>query len=279
MTSDSTVVPLRQPEETEDPLTAILRSGARRLLAQAAEAEAEAFLAAMQAMRLPDGRERVVRHGLGPERVWCRPGLEPLVPTPKARPGRGAAGEAARPRRWPGWRAHPLHLGDPAALGATDAEPGCAAADPLPARGLDGRLPGGADRPARRASAEPVALGNRAATGRVAGRPCALAAARPVGPALRLPLGRRRLPAGADGAAGRVHAGADRRDAGGEEGARWFPGRRARERAELARTAGRPQGTRPGDRAAAGHRRRRPGLLAGARGGLPDHRPSAVLGA
>jgi putative transposase len=51
MTSHSTVVPLRQPEETEDPLTAILRSGARRLLAQAIEAEAEAFLARMKAMR------------------------------------------------------------------------------------------------------------------------------------------------------------------------------------------------------------------------------------
>src|SRR5215213_5129972 len=45
MTSDSTVVPLRQPEATEDPLTAVLRSGARRLLAAAVEAEAEAFLA------------------------------------------------------------------------------------------------------------------------------------------------------------------------------------------------------------------------------------------
>ena len=69
MTSDSTVVPLCQPEEMEDPLTAVLRNGARRLLAQAVEAEAEAFLATMKAMRLPDGRERVVRHGLGPERL------------------------------------------------------------------------------------------------------------------------------------------------------------------------------------------------------------------
>ncbi len=42
MTSHSPVVPLRQPEETEDALTAVLRSGARRLLAQAVEAEAEA---------------------------------------------------------------------------------------------------------------------------------------------------------------------------------------------------------------------------------------------
>jgi hypothetical protein len=41
----------------DDPLTAILRSGARRLLAQAVEAEAEAFLAAMKGARLPDGRE------------------------------------------------------------------------------------------------------------------------------------------------------------------------------------------------------------------------------
>jgi transposase-like protein len=69
MTSHTTVVPLRQPETVEDPLTAVLRSGARRLLAQAVEAEAEAFLAEMRGLRLPDGRERVVRHGHGPERL------------------------------------------------------------------------------------------------------------------------------------------------------------------------------------------------------------------
>ncbi|HJS84192.1 MAG TPA: IS256 family transposase [Acetobacteraceae bacterium] len=69
MTSDSTVVPLRQLEEIDDPLTAVLRKGARRLLAQAVEAEAEAFLAAVQGLRLPDGRERIVRHGHGPERL------------------------------------------------------------------------------------------------------------------------------------------------------------------------------------------------------------------
>ena len=68
MTSNTTVVPLRQPETIDDPLTAILRSGARRLLAQAIEAEAEAFLAAMKGVPLPDGRERLVRHGHGPER-------------------------------------------------------------------------------------------------------------------------------------------------------------------------------------------------------------------
>ena len=66
--SDATVVPLRHPDTIEDPLTAVLRSGARRLLAQAIEAEAEAFLAAMKGVRLADGRERLVRHGHGPER-------------------------------------------------------------------------------------------------------------------------------------------------------------------------------------------------------------------
>jgi putative transposase len=78
VTSDSTVVPLRQPEAAEDPLTAVLRNGARRLLAQAIEAEAEAFLAAMKDRRLPDGRERVVRHGLGPERA-IQTGIGPVA--------------------------------------------------------------------------------------------------------------------------------------------------------------------------------------------------------
>ena len=83
--SINTVVPLRQPDEIDDPLTAILRSGARRLLTQAIEAEAEAFLAAMKAERLPDGRERVVRHGHGPERQ-VQTGIGPVaVQRPKLR--------------------------------------------------------------------------------------------------------------------------------------------------------------------------------------------------
>src|SRR5687767_15949407 len=78
MTSNTTVVPLRQPETIDDPLTAVLRSGARRLLAQAVEAEAEAFLAAMKGVPLPDGRERLVRHGYGPERQ-VQTGIGPVA--------------------------------------------------------------------------------------------------------------------------------------------------------------------------------------------------------
>jgi transposase-like protein len=77
MANHSTVVPLQQPGAIEDPLTEVLRSGARRLLAQAVEAEAEAFLATMRDRRLPDGRERLVRHGHGPERL-VQTGIGPV---------------------------------------------------------------------------------------------------------------------------------------------------------------------------------------------------------
>jgi putative transposase len=78
MTSSSSVVSLRQPDRIEDPLTAILRSGARRLLAQAIEAEADAFLVTMKGVQLPDGRDRVVRHGHGPERQ-VQTGIGPVA--------------------------------------------------------------------------------------------------------------------------------------------------------------------------------------------------------
>ncbi len=78
MSSSSTVVLLRQPDAVDDPLTAVLRDGARRLLAQAVEAEAEAFLATMREVRLPDRRERLVRHGHGPERQ-VQTGIGPVA--------------------------------------------------------------------------------------------------------------------------------------------------------------------------------------------------------
>jgi len=78
MTSSSTVVSFRQPDTIDDPLTAVLRSGARRLLAQAIEAEADAFLALMKAEQLLDGRDRLVRHGHGPERL-VQTGIGPVA--------------------------------------------------------------------------------------------------------------------------------------------------------------------------------------------------------
>src|SRR5215210_3367564 len=69
MEENSNVVALRQPDELDDPLTNILRSGARQLLTQAVEMEAEAFLAAMKGLKLADGRDRLVRHGHGAVRM------------------------------------------------------------------------------------------------------------------------------------------------------------------------------------------------------------------
>ncbi len=69
MMTNNSILTFPHPDEIDDPLTSVLRDGARRLLAQAVEAEAEAFLAAMAEERLADGRARVVRHGHGPERT------------------------------------------------------------------------------------------------------------------------------------------------------------------------------------------------------------------
>jgi transposase-like protein len=74
-----------------------LRSGARRLLAQAIEVEAEAFLALMADRQLDDGRARFVRHGRGPERT-VQTGIGPVaVQRVKVR-DRGVAGAGERVR-------------------------------------------------------------------------------------------------------------------------------------------------------------------------------------
>jgi putative transposase len=97
LTDPTKVVRLRQPDDIDDPLTEVLRAGARRLLAQAVELEAEAFLADLQDLRLPDGRARVVRHGHGPERP-IQTGIG-SVPVSRVRiRDRGATGEADRVR-------------------------------------------------------------------------------------------------------------------------------------------------------------------------------------
>lgn len=96
MKEGSTVVRLRQPDVLDDPLTEILRAGARRLLAQAVEQEAEAFLSGMKDLKLADGRDRVVRHGHGPERE-IQTGIGPVAVSRVKLRDRGAgAGERIR---------------------------------------------------------------------------------------------------------------------------------------------------------------------------------------
>jgi transposase-like protein len=97
MKENSSVVRFRQPDEIDDSLTSILRSGARQLLTQAVEMEAEAFLAAMKDLKLPDGRGRVVRHGHGPERT-IQTGIGPVEVSRVKIRDRGAASDSDRIR-------------------------------------------------------------------------------------------------------------------------------------------------------------------------------------
>jgi transposase-like protein len=91
MNETTNIVRLRQPDTIDDPLTDILRAGARKLLAQAIESEAEAYLASMRDLKLPDGRERLVRHGHGPERT-IQTGIGPVEVSRVKIRDRGAAG-------------------------------------------------------------------------------------------------------------------------------------------------------------------------------------------
>jgi putative transposase len=277
MTSDSTVVPFRQAEAIDDPLTAILRSGARRLLAQAIEAEAEAFLAAMKGVPLSDGRERLVRHGHGPERQ-VQTGIGPVAVRRVKLRDRGT-GEAVERIRFtssilPRWARRTPSL---------DAL--------LPVLYLRG-----------------VSMGDfQEALGALLGKdapnlsPSVVARLRGEWEADHARWQRRDLSARryvylwADGVylqarmepqaecpttkTSRGHAGADRRYAGGQERAGRLPGWPAREHAELARAAGRPQGAWLGDRPGTGHRRRGARLLEGARAGLAHDPASALYGA
>jgi len=76
MNEHKTILRFRQLEKINDPLTGIAREGARRMLgkmlakmlAKMLKAEADAFLATHAGERLEDGRQRIVRHGFGPER-------------------------------------------------------------------------------------------------------------------------------------------------------------------------------------------------------------------
>jgi putative transposase len=92
---EDTVVALPRPGSgvTSDPLLAVLRDGAKRMLMQAIEAEVEAFLAAHAGLIDGQGRRRLVRNGRAPERR-IQTGIGPLeIRRPKVR-DRGAADAA-----------------------------------------------------------------------------------------------------------------------------------------------------------------------------------------
>jgi len=78
MKDDTTIAALHQAGSIIDPLTEIAREGARQMLAAALRAEAASFAAQFAQERLPDGRQRIVRHGTGPERT-IQTGIGPIA--------------------------------------------------------------------------------------------------------------------------------------------------------------------------------------------------------
>jgi putative transposase len=81
----STVIALEERAESLDPLTELLRAGARQLIEQAVETELQELLAAHAGRLLADGRAGVVRNGYLPERE-IQTGLGPItVRIPKVR--------------------------------------------------------------------------------------------------------------------------------------------------------------------------------------------------
>jgi putative transposase len=77
--TDTNVFQLSQPGTFSDPLTEVLRNGARALLTQAVEAEVSSLLSCHADKLTDDGRRRLVRHGhqreimtgIGPVAVRC----------------------------------------------------------------------------------------------------------------------------------------------------------------------------------------------------------------
>ena len=85
MKHDSVVELKKKDSFIEDPITEILRQGARQLLAQALEAEIDLFISQFGEMRDTQGRQRIVRNGYHSERQ-IQSGIGPVpVRAPRVR--------------------------------------------------------------------------------------------------------------------------------------------------------------------------------------------------
>jgi putative transposase len=94
--TETNVFPLHQPGTFADPLTDVLRNGARALLAQAVEAEVASLLGSHADQLTEDGRQRLVRHGHLPEREVMT-GIGPItVRCPRVRDRVGTGDQRIR---------------------------------------------------------------------------------------------------------------------------------------------------------------------------------------
>jgi putative transposase len=236
------VIKLTQPGTFSDPLTEILRNGARALLAHAVEDEVAGFLGDHADKLTADGRARLVRHGHLPEREIVT-GIGPVaVRCPQVRDRAADGGERIR--------FSSVILPPYARRSKRSANP-----NPLPQGRLHRRLRRGARRVAWQGHRWALGLDHREAQGGLVGRARALEQARPLGQTLRLLLGRWHPRAGPARRPGPVPAGHHRRHTRRQEGTRRSHRWRARERTILEGAAPRPQAARTIDGSRAGGRR------------------------
>ena len=129
------VVSLAAPAAVSDPLTDLLRAGARRLIEAAVSAEFGEYLSAFEEEKLPDGRRRMVRNGHLPERQILT-GIGAVdVRVPKARSRSGSA--------------EPFRSCVGTAVRAPQRERRCGGSVAVPARGIDGSDETGGSRSGR----------------------------------------------------------------------------------------------------------------------------------
>ena len=131
--TETNVFQLSQPGSFIDPLTEVLRDGARALLAQAVEAEVASLLNRYADETTDDGRQRLVRHGHLPEREIVTGIGRVTVRCPRVRDRVGEGSERIR-----------FSSADPSSVRAPLEEPRSADPDSLPQRDLHGRFRGGA---------------------------------------------------------------------------------------------------------------------------------------
>ena len=98
--TETNVFELTQPGTFSDPLTEVLRNGARTLLGQAIEAEVAAWLSTHTDKLTDDGRRRLVRHGHMPEREVMTGIGAVAVRCPRVRDRVGEGGERIHRRRF-----------------------------------------------------------------------------------------------------------------------------------------------------------------------------------
>src|SRR5512133_1402644 len=264
MSRETIVIRLRQPDAIDDPLSELAREGgARRMLGQVLIAEADAFVAMWKDVKLPDGRDRVVRHGHGPERA-IQTGIGPVAVRRAKVRDRGKVGAAEKIRFTssilPKWarRTRSLDALLPIlylrGISTGDFQEALSA---LLGKGAPNLSPAVITRLTAEWQADYEAWQKRDLSAR------------------------RYVYVWADGVylQARMEAAAEcMLVLIGATGTRRLPDRGARERAELAGAPRRRQAAWARDRAGPGRRRRRTRLLEGDRGGLSRHPAPALLG-